>query len=208
MEKTITELPAEYAELLDLGTDLGQNLAFALIAGRCSAAQAAGLYRIRQEKRYKLCTPHWDEFCADYLKISRSEADKIIRLWEEFGAGYFEVSQLARVSADTYRAIAPAVKDGALHVQGEAIELSAQNSRRVAAAVAELRRAIPAKKRARQIEMHERLAELDRRCTAIIAEFEDIARKERCGENWLLFISTLSRANSELSRLGLENGLR
>ena len=57
------------------------------------------------------------------LKISGSEADKIIRLWEEFGASYFELAQLIRISPEGYRAIEPAVKDGALHHEGEAIEL-------------------------------------------------------------------------------------
>ena len=39
-EDFLSELPAESAALLDLGVALGQNHAFGLIAGRCSAAQA------------------------------------------------------------------------------------------------------------------------------------------------------------------------
>jgi hypothetical protein len=42
-----SELPADDAELLDLGSVLGQNLTFGLVAGRCSAAQAASLRRLR-----------------------------------------------------------------------------------------------------------------------------------------------------------------
>lgn len=207
MRKSIAELPAADAALLELGLALGQNQAFAVVAGRCSAAQAAGLRRLREEKLYKRCTEHWDAFCAAYLKISRSEADRMIRLWDEFGAGYFEVSQLTRISAETYRAIAPSVRDGVLHFQGEPLELNAENSRKVAAAVAELRSALPAKKAARPIEMHERLADLDRRCTAILDEFRDISRLERNGENWLLFTTVLSRVYSVLGRIAMENGL-
>jgi hypothetical protein len=139
--------------------------------------------------------------------MSRGEADKIIRLWEEFGAGYFELAQLTRISAETYRAIAPSVKDGALHFHGEPIELNAENSRKVVAAVAELRRALPAKEPAPQLAMHERIAALDKRCTAILGEFAEISRRERNGENWLQFTSTLSRIHSGLGRIALENGL-
>jgi hypothetical protein len=207
MRKSIAELPAADAALLELGLALGQNQAFAVVAGRCSAAQAAGLRRLREEKLYKRCTEHWDEFCATYLKISRAEADRMIRLWDEFGAGYFEVSQLMRISAETYRAIAPSIKDGALHFEGEPIELNAENSRKVAAAVAELRRELPEKKAARPIEMHERLAELDKRCEALLNEFQDISRLERQGENRQRFVSVLSKLNTALGRIALENGL-
>ena len=45
MEKDISKLPAEVTAALNLGAALGENRAFSLIAGRCSAAQAAGLHR-------------------------------------------------------------------------------------------------------------------------------------------------------------------
>src|ERR1700726_1832066 len=96
-------------------------------------------------------------------------------------------------SADTYRAIAPSIQEGVLHSHGDAIELTVENSRKVAAAVAEFRRTLPVKKPAPQLPMHERLAELDKRCSAMIAEFEEISEKERRGENWLLFTATLAR---------------
>jgi hypothetical protein len=55
--------------------------------------------------------------------------------------------------------------------------------------------------------MHERIAALDKRCTAILGEFAEISRRERNGENWLQFTSTLSRIHSGLGRIALENGL-
>jgi ABC-type transporter Mla MlaB component len=206
MEKSTTGPPVDDTGLLDLGVALGHNQAFGHIAGRCSAAQAAGLRRLREEKQYKRCTPLWEDFCPNYLKISRSEADKIIHLWEEFGAGYFEVAQLTRISPETYRAIEPAVKEGALHFDGEALELDGENSRKVAAAVAELRRRASAKKLP-QPEMHQRLAELDKRCIAMILEFEEISQKERHGENWLQLTGVLERLFSALQRIRTENGL-
>jgi hypothetical protein len=191
---------------LDLGMVVGQNQAFSLIAGRCSAAQAATLSRLRQERKYLDCAPNWREFCTDYLKISGSEADKIIRLWQEFGPEYFEITQVMRISPDRYRTIAPAVKDGALHHNGEAIEFDAENSRRLAAAVAELRGS-KTKKPKRQPAMRERIAHLDRRCSWIIAEFQEISRQESAGENWLQFTGALTRVRTELARIEAENGL-
>ena len=94
--------------------------------GRDAVALAAGTETIFK------CAPNWREFCTSYLKISGSEADRIIRLWEEFGASYFELAQLIRISPEGYRAIEPAVKDGALHHEGEAIEFDAENSRKLA----------------------------------------------------------------------------
>jgi hypothetical protein len=137
-EKSLGEWPADKAALLELGVALGQNHTFGLIAGRCSAAQAEGLRRLCEEKLYKRCTEKWEDFCPRFLRISRAEADQTIRAWEEFGALYFELTQLTRVSPETYRLVAPAIQDGALHYQGEAIELNPENARKVAIVVAEL----------------------------------------------------------------------
>src|SRR5258708_1269855 len=127
-------------KLVLLGNLLGQNQAFGMIAGRCTPAQAAAFRRLREEKLYKHCTPHWNDFCANYLKISKTQADHTIRLLEEFGNGYFELSQIMRISPETYRAIGPAVKGGALHFKGEAIAFDEGNVQKLAAALAELRR--------------------------------------------------------------------
>jgi hypothetical protein len=133
----------------------------------------------------------------------------MIQLLDEFGPGYFEVSGLTRISPETYRAIAPAVKDGVLHFQGQPIELTTENSRKIAAAVAELRRALPAKEAAPAppLEMHKRLAELEKRSSALLKEFQEISRLERHGENWLRFTSILSHVYSALARITLENGI-
>ncbi len=37
------------------------------------------------------CAESWLEFCPKYLKISRTEADRTIKLLEEFGPTYFEM---------------------------------------------------------------------------------------------------------------------
>jgi hypothetical protein len=58
MKKRDPELSADVAELLDSGSVLGQNQAFGLVAGRCSAAQAASPRRLREDKNFKRIAPH------------------------------------------------------------------------------------------------------------------------------------------------------
>jgi len=71
-EHPSTGAAARDAALLDLGVALGQTHAFGLIAGRCSAAQAEGLRRLREDKLYKRLAETWDEFCRTYLQISKT----------------------------------------------------------------------------------------------------------------------------------------
>ena len=103
---------------------------------------------------------------------------------------------------ETYRSIAPAVKDGALQVDGEAIELNAENSRRVADAVSRLRRAIPGRTASRNP-----IEDLRRRSIALVQEFEEIVRKERDGENWAQLTAALQLLRSQLTRIAAENGV-
>ena len=208
MEERIPELPSEIKDALDLGMMLGNNQALGLVAGRCSAAQAAGLKRLREEEKYKAVTPRWRDFCSRYLRISGAEADRIIQLWNEFGAGYFEVSHLTRVSPDTYRAIAPSIRDGALHTNGEVIELNVENSRRLAAAMAEVRKQTRRPKPAPMLEPRESIAELEKRATVLIAEFEDVVSRERNGANWPRVTASLSRVAAALRRVELASGLK
>lgn len=204
MEKETPELASEYAALLDLGVVLGENLAFSLMAGRCSAAQAATLKRIREEKNYRTIVPHWQDFCPKYLKMSRAQADRIIGLLDEFGPGYFELAQLTRISPQTYRAIEPSIEDGALHCNGEVIELDPENSQRVAAAVAELRRALPPK-RAPELTIDERLAVLERRSNALLEEFASLDQAGRDAGHWPRYRSMLAKVCEALAQLGLED---
>jgi hypothetical protein len=203
MENQNCEAP-KVDEMLDLGVVLGQNQAFGFLAGRCSAAQAESIRRLRNEKLYKRVTEHWKAFCPQYLKMSGTQADTIIRLWEEFGAGYFEVAQLTRVSAETYRALGPAVNQGVLNLNGEQIELTVENSRKVAAAVSELRRSLPPKKPEPELGINERLERLDRLCSTIIEEFSEIPRRSQ--EPTRIYKSALVRLHAALTELRREFG--
>jgi hypothetical protein len=197
LENQICERPA-VDEMLDLGMVLGQNQAFGFLAGRCSAAQAETIRRLRNEKLYKRVTEHWKEFCPRYLKMSGTQADSIIRLWEEFGAGYFEIAQLTRVSPETYRALAPAVENGVLNLNGEQIELTIENSRKVAAAVSQVRRSLPSKAPA-DLPVIERIDRLDQLCTAIIEEFAGIKRSAEKPNG--VYQSAVVRLHDKLSQI-------
>jgi hypothetical protein len=199
-------MPTEAARL-ELAALLGQSQAFGSMAGRCSAAQAAALHHIRHAAQFKGITSRWREFCWLHLGLDGRHADRIIRFWEEFGAPYFELAQLTHVPPDTYRALAPFIHDGALHLDSETIELRPENSRRLAAAIARFPRPAPPPKRQRSLAPHEQLAALDKRAVVLIAQLRRFSTRERCGENWLQLTSILTRLTAALQRLNQENGL-
>ncbi len=88
----------------------------------------------------------------------------------------------ASSAADTYRAVRPALQDGALHVDGESIALIPANAARISAAVAGMRKAArpqPAKPSALARPAGDPMAELERRCPEILAEFDRLAGSNR-----------------------------
>lgn len=161
----------------ELGSLVGRHEAFGLIASRCSAADAATLRRIRDQELWRSQASTWNEFCETRLRMSRGNVNRLIRLLEEFGDPYFTVAQATRITPQTYRAIAPAIRDNALHVGGETIALTEENAPRIAAAVDALRKTIAVKAVEAPPEAAEDAAaaegsweSLDRRCGDLIAE--------------------------------------
>jgi hypothetical protein len=212
--ETHIESKAGVDKAMALGYALGQSHTFGLVAGRCSAAQAHGIRLLREQKEYKQCCERWEDFCPKYLQMSRIEADRIIRHLEEFGPAYFELSQVTRISAETFRAIAPAVSDGVLHHNGEAIPLNGENSQRVAKAVAEMRSALPKKSAAelselacevkdisREPDLQRRIRHLADRCIAIVGELDKISRDERLGLTRTWLRSQVARVREEILRV-------
>jgi hypothetical protein len=161
-----------FAGDLDLGLFLGRNQAFGMIAGRCSAAQAACLREIRDKKLYKQRCPDWDRFCREQLHMARNHVQQIISHLNEFGPGYFELSQLTRISPETYRAIQPALEDKTLHFEGEAIALIPENAAKVSAAVAQLRKA--AAPEPPKLPGEKQIDALEKRCSAIVEEIAQL----------------------------------
>ena len=124
----------------DLGTWLGRRQAFGMMAGKSMAADAECLRQIRDQRLYKNKTSTWAEFCTRYIGASKPHVDRMIRHLEEFGPQFFQLSELTRIPLDAYRAIAPHVTEDGVQFEGERIALTQENSEKVAAAVAELRK--------------------------------------------------------------------
>jgi hypothetical protein len=196
-----TAQPAADAGDFELGMMLGSRKAFAAVAGRCSAADAECLRRVRDQKLYLSRAATWEEFCPQFLGLSKTHANRIVHYLEEFGPDYFVVTQLTRITPEQYRAIAPAIREKNIHVDGQAIALIPENSERVTAAVAELRQAAapaPAPSAA------DCMAELERRFDRLTADFREFAASplslaERSQKGALL-----SKVIRELERLHLE----
>jgi hypothetical protein len=195
--------PAASADDFELGMMLGSRRAFASVAGRCSAADAECLRRVREKKLYLSRAATWDEFCPKFLGLSKAQANRLIRYLEEFGPDYFELTQLTRVTPEQFRAIAPAVREKNIHLNGEAIALIPENSDRIAAAVAELRQA---QSTAPEASVEDGLAAFERRFNRLIAEFAEYSRSPMSLAQRSQTNAVLSKAVLDLQRLGLQRG--
>ena len=138
-DPTTTDTAADPVSTFELGAWIGRGQAFSLVANHCSAAQAEGLSRIRKDGLYKALNLTWDEFCTEHAGASRAHVDDIIRRLEEFGAAYFRLSEIVRISPQSYRAIAAAVKAEVIELGGESIPITPENAPRIRQAIAALR---------------------------------------------------------------------
>ena len=82
----------------DLGSWAGLQKAFAIVTGSCSAARAQCLKQVRDSKMLDDLGFTWEEFCKEFVGISRQHADNLIRQHVEFGDAYFRLSEIARES--------------------------------------------------------------------------------------------------------------
>jgi CRISPR/Cas system-associated endoribonuclease Cas2 len=169
---------------------LGERRAFSRVADGCSAADAECLRRMREEKMYLTKGLNWSQFCTRYLEISKAEANRIIQRLNEFGDAYFDVSRIVRISPESYRAIAHAVKDKAIEYDGETIALTRENAQRVTAAVQALRQAAAPKRESKPaiapplapaLRLDERINALQRRAYQIDAELRQACQEAGYG---------------------------
>ena len=137
----------------ELGEWMGRKQAFSGLAGRCSAADAECLRKIRSRKQYRALKLTWKQFCEQRVGVSHVTADKIIGLLEEFGPAYFLLSQATRISEREYRQISSAVRGQNLLCAGEEIPIDADHAPKLNAAIEQLRResaaALPAEAHAK-----------------------------------------------------------
>jgi len=167
------ETPREW---IDAGAWVGRQQAFAVIANRCSAAQALCLKQVRETRLYEKLELTWEEFCKEYAGISRAYADKLIQQHEEFGEAYFRLSEIARISPETYRKIAGQVSAEGLEFDGRTLALTPENAPKIRAAVQTLREQLKQAREAGQ-PTSPRITQLVIRLDALVEEVSTMARR-------------------------------
>jgi hypothetical protein len=133
--ETNIEAKKPQSAAVELGRWLGRQEALNMVAGRCSAAAAEGLRRIRDDKLYLESSPTWNEFCEHHLGASRRNVNRVIGYLEEFGPQYFHVAQMTRITPQQYRVIASNVDESGVKLNGEVVALLPENQQKVAEAV-------------------------------------------------------------------------
>jgi hypothetical protein len=191
-------------QVLELGIALGQRRAFAMVAGRCSAAQAECLRKIRDEKIYMKFAPNWDEYCQRHLKMSKRAADRVIGLLKKLGALYFETAALTGITPAEYARIEHAIQRDGIHVGSEVIALIPGNASRAVDAVAQLQAESNAAEAARpRAPVEEQLRDLEKRGRQLCASFHQLDRiANRSERQWL--IDSIEKVSKMFGRLGLE----
>jgi hypothetical protein len=154
---------------------VGRQQAFALIASKCSAAQAHALKEIKESRAFEQLGLTWEEFCLQHVGLRRERADALIHQFDEFGEDYFRLSQIARISAETYRQVAPKVERDTVNIDGEEIELTLPNAARIRAAIKKMRQERNQARRAADFREPFGLADLRHRHDAIVAEARSIS---------------------------------
>jgi hypothetical protein len=138
-DRTTIDVTVNPVPTFDLGAWIGRGQAFSFVANHCSAAQAECLARIREDGLYKALNLTWEEFCTRHAGVNRAHADEIIRRLEEFGAAYFRLSEIIRISPRSYRDLPVTVNEEAIEIGGESIPLTPENALRIRHAIGALR---------------------------------------------------------------------
>ena len=155
---------------MEAGAWVGRQQAFAIIGSKCSAAQAAALKEIKSSRSYEQLGLTWEEFVLQYVGVSRERADALIRQYDEFGDAYFRLSQIARISPETFRQVAPTVENDTVEIDGEKFELTLASAVKIRAAIKKMRDQLKEAEQAAEIRQPGALTDLRNRQDALIAE--------------------------------------
>ena len=163
----------------DLGSWTGLQKAFAAVAGSCSAARAQCLKQVRDSRMLDDLGLTWEEFCHDYAGISHRHANDLIRQYDRFGDPYFRLSEIVRVSPETFQQIAGHVDGDTVDIDGEKLPLVPENAAKIRAAIHSLRNQVrhppaPARPPAGVIELQLRVDALAADLTKTIAALHPV----------------------------------
>ncbi|MGP8246240.1 MAG: hypothetical protein ACLQVN_17190 [Bryobacteraceae bacterium] len=173
----MTEQKCTIDEAFDVGTWVGRRQTFALLAGRCSAADVEILFEIRERKLFRTMDPTWEDFCARRLGMTRGYVDRLIRQLNELGPNFCKLSSLTRIKPAEYRLIAGAVADEGLSYGGEVIALEPENAPKLAEAVEALRRDSVEQEDPDNL-ARQALAKAERAMNSAVAEFHRLQAME------------------------------
>lgn len=126
-------------ESFNLGSWLGRRQAFSALGGQGLFGETTCLRHIRDGRLYRAVSANWSDFCDQHLGVSRAHVDRLIQYREEFGETYFHLSQLIRISPETYRAILPHITEQGLQFKGEIIPIGFDQIPQLIAAVNAIR---------------------------------------------------------------------
>ena len=171
MEEINDEM-SDNQQVLELGIMLGQRRAFGLVAGRCSAAQAECLRKVRDEKTYLKFATTWDESCVRQLKISKRTADRAIALLKKHGTLYFETAALTGITPAEFERIEQAIQRDGIHAGSDVIALIPENAARAVDAVARLQaESAAAQSAGPAASVEAQIRELEKRARKLCASF-------------------------------------
>jgi hypothetical protein len=189
-------------EAFDVGTWVGRKQAFALVAGRCSAADAEILFEIREKKLFRTMEKTWEDFCVKRLGFGRSYADRIIRQFKELGPNFSKLSCFTRIKPAEYRLIVGAVTEDGLSYGGEVIALDPDNGPKLAEAVTALRRdCIPEAGPVDPVE--EAFAKAEKAMKSAVAEFQRLQAMQLDDEGRLKLLTALESCRNQLDLIHL-----
>jgi hypothetical protein len=214
------EIGGHHDDPFDLGLWLGRWQAFGYIANRCSAADVECLRQIRKNKLYHCHARSWGVFCPRYLGFSRAQADRLLQYLEEFGPNYFHLTQIVRVSPQTYRLIAHALREDGAIFHMAAIPLAPENAGQILRAVRSLRQEAAPKRRnpppaapswkpgtaSDRKALRQRLARFTQRLESLVQSLSALASLGLDPESAALLFETIHHAVSRLN--GLKRALK
>lgn len=115
-------------DFIDLGTCVGRSQAFGAIANKCAAAQAETLAMLLETGAYKLTGKTWEQFCVEYAGLSPQRVGEIIRNIKEFGATYYQLKEVIRISPETFRKLLPKIQDEKIEIDGNWVAIAPENA--------------------------------------------------------------------------------
>ena len=125
--------------VVTLGMMLGRGQAFGLLANQSLVAQAECLLKIRDSGVYKITGHTWEQFCPEFVGMSRQAVEALLANLQEFGANYVRLSEIVRISPDTYRRLEPKISGEQIEIEGEMVDIAPENAARIRQAVVSMR---------------------------------------------------------------------